>query len=158
MPSTPSHPQDQGPDDTLDATTSQATGDETIRLPLTEEILEAHIVERERGALRIHRRVETEPVVAAVDLQQDRYVVDRVQVNELADERREPWYEGNTLVVPVYEEVLVSETKLMLREVVRLQNAGGIEQINLTGTVRRDVVDIEEIDREGHVSRPEDAR
>jgi stress response protein YsnF len=102
--------------------------------------------------------VETEPVVASVDLQQDRYVVDRVDVNELADERREPWYEGNTLVVPVYEEVLVTETKLMLREVVRLQNAGGIEQINLTGTVRRDVVDIEEIDREGHVSRPEDAR
>ena len=79
------------------------------------------------------------------------------EANELADERREPWYEGNTLVVPVYEEVLVSETKLMLREVVRLQNAGGIEQINLKGTVRRDVVDIEEIDREGHVSRPEDA-
>ena len=141
----------------LDTTGIQATGDETIRLPLTEEILEAHVVERERGVLRIHRRVETEPVVASVDLQQDRYVVDRVQVNELADERREPWYEGNTLVVPVYEEVLVSETKLMLREVVRLQNAGGIEQINLTGTVRRDVVDIEEIDREGHVSRPEDA-
>jgi stress response protein YsnF len=157
MPATPSRPQDHLPEATSSTGHPDPVANETVRLSLAEETLEAHIVEADRGTIRIHRRVETEPVQASVDLHQDHYLVDRVEVNEFAAERREPWFEGDTLVVPVYEEVLVTETKLMLREVVRLRNVGDIEQVNLKGTVRREVVDIEEINGDGNVSQPEEA-
>jgi stress response protein YsnF len=67
-------------------------------------------------------------------------------VNEQAGERREPWYDGDTLMVPVYEEVLVSSTQLMLRKVIRVRNRGAREQVNLRCTVRREILDIEQVD------------
>jgi stress response protein YsnF len=75
--------------------------------------------------------------------------IDEIEMDEQADERREPWYEGDTLMVPVYEEVLVSYTQLMLRKIVRVHNRGETEQVNLKGTVRREVVDIEQVDADG---------
>lgn len=157
MPSNHSEHQNRDIDTPIDSTTHPDAVRETIRLPLVEETLEARVVEREQGSLRIHRRVETESVQTSVDLRQDRYVVERTEINELTAERREPWYEGDTLAVPVYEEVLVTETRLMLREVIRLHNAKDIEQVNIRGTLRREVIDIEERDSQGRVSRPEDA-
>ncbi len=151
-----SHPQHQHPEEgDLHTGAEPEHGDESIRVPLTEETLQARIVDRDRGALRIHRRVETDPIQTSVDLRQDRYAVDRVEVNELATERRDPWYEGDTLMIPVYEEVLVTETRLMLREIIHLRNEEEIEQVNLRGTLRRDVVDIERRDSQGRVSQLE---
>jgi stress response protein YsnF len=119
---------------------------ETLRLTLAEETLQARVVEREQGKLLIHTRIETQPVTAKVELLHDDMVIDEVDVNEQAAERREPWYDGDTLMVPVYEEVLVSSTQLMLRKVIRVRNRGAREQVNLRGTVRREVLDIEEVD------------
>jgi stress response protein YsnF len=120
--------------------------EEAIHLPLMEETLSAHVVEREQGKVLIHRRVEIEPVQARVELHHDDVVIDQVEVNDFAEERREPWYEGETLMVPVYEEVLVTETKLLLRSIVRVTNKGRLEEVNLRGTMRREVLNIEEID------------
>lgn len=147
------HPEEDRPI----ASDAHERGEETIRIPLAEESLETRVVERERGVLRIHRRVESEPIQTSVDLHQDHYVVDRVEVNELASERRDPWYEGETLVVPVYEEVLVTETRLMLRELLHLRNTGEIEQVNVRATLRREVIDIDEPDGSSDVSQAEAA-
>jgi uncharacterized protein (TIGR02271 family) len=122
---------------------TEAIRKESLRIPLAEETLKAHVVERKQGRIRLHKRVEAEPVTAEVDLHRDRVVVERVEVGEIVADRREPWYEGNTLLVPVYEEVLVTETKLRLKEVIRLENREEVEQVNLHGTVRREVVDID---------------
>lgn len=116
----------------------------TEHLTLAEETLEAHVVERHIGNVLIHTRVETQPVTAQVNLHHDEVVIDRVAVNEHATERRGPWYEGETLMVPVYEEVLVTRTQLVLREIVQVRNRGRVEPIKLKGSVRREVVDIEE--------------
>ena len=123
--------------------------DEPIRLPLAEETLQARVVEREQGRILIHKRVETDPVTAQVELHHDDVVIDEIDIDEEATERQEPWYEGDTLMVPVYEEVLVSYTQLMLRKVIRIHNRGATEQVNLKGTVRREVVEIEQVDAEG---------
>ena len=142
----PSDP-DRVPHD--DESTTWSDTEDPIRLSLAEETLDAHVVVREQGKVRIHKRVETEPVTARVELHHDDYVVDEIELNEEATERREPWHEGETLMVPVYEEVLVSHTQLMLRKVIRLHNRGSKEEVNLKGTVRREVVDIEDVDASG---------
>ena len=122
------------------------TDQDTINIALAEETMEARIVERQQGKVRIHTTVETQRVKASVELHADEYVVERYEVNEDADARREPWYEGDSLMIPVYEEVLVTKTQLVLREVIRLRNTGSIERVDLKGVVRRDVVDITQID------------
>jgi len=119
--------------------------EQPLRIQLAEETLEAHVVERDGGRIVIHKRVETEPVTAQVDLRHDYMEIDEIEMDEAATERREPWYEGDTLMVPVYEEVLVSYTELMLRKVIRIRNQGATEQVDVQGTVRREVVEIEEI-------------
>ncbi|MEJ7901943.1 MAG: YsnF/AvaK domain-containing protein [Thermomicrobiales bacterium] len=118
----------------------------SINLSLAEETLEAHVVERRQGKVRINTHVETQRVKAAVDLHSDDYVIEHIEINEDADERRDFWYEGDSLMIPVYEEVLVTQTQLVLREVIRLRNKGHMERVNLKGVVRRDVVDITQID------------
>lgn len=127
-------------------TASDEFDQDTINLALAEETLEAHVVEREQGKVRIHTSVETQRVKAVVDLHSDDYIVDYLEMNEDASARREPWYEGDVLMIPVYEEVLVTQTQLVLREVIRLRNKGHIERVNLKGVVRRDVVDITQSD------------
>lgn len=120
--------------------------EQPLRIPLVEETIEARVVERDSGKIVVHKRVETEPVTARVDLHHDKMEIDEIEVEEAATERREPWYEGDTLMVPVYEEVLVSYTELMLRKVIRIRNQGAIEQVDVEGTVQREVVEITEVD------------
>ena len=119
---------------------------DTINIALAEETMEARIVERQQGTVRIHTSVETERVRASVDLHADEYIVERHNVNEDADARREPWYEDDSLMIPVYEEVLVTKTQLVLREIIQLRNAGSVERVDLKGVVRRDVVDITQVE------------
>jgi stress response protein YsnF len=133
-----------GDDVVSDTPGTEAARNESLRIPLAEEVLEAEVVEREQGRLRIHKSVETVPVQTSVDLHHDQYVVERVEIDETVAERRDPWYEGGALLVPVYEEVLVTETKLRLKEIIRLENTGEVEQVNLRGTLRRDVVEIDD--------------
>lgn len=118
------------------------TDPDAVSLALSEEIMEARVVERQQGKVRIHRSVEAQRVKASVDLHADEYVVERHEVNEDAETRREPWYEGDSLMIPVYEEVLVTQTQLVLKEIIQLRNAGSVERVDLKGVVRRDVVDI----------------
>ena len=139
--------QQSAPDrDIVPAGDNAITADDPIRLSLAEETLQARVVEREQGRILIHKRVETDPVTAQVELHHDDMVIDEIVMDEEAKERREPWYEGDTLMVPVYEEVLVSYTQLMLHKVIRVHNRGATEEVNLEGTVRREVVDIEQVD------------
>jgi len=117
-----------------------------VTLPLSEETLEARVFETEIGKVRIHKRVETDRLEQDVELSHDDVVVERAERNEVVKERREPWLEGEVLIIPVYEEVLVSEKRLMLREVIRVARGRQSERVNVGGEVRREVVDIERID------------
>lgn len=135
--------------DILPGSDDPMTDDDPIRLTLSEETMEARVVERDQGKIRIHKRVETHPVTARVELHHDDMEIDEISMDEKATERREPWYEGDTLMVPVYEEVLTSYTELVLRKVIRVHNRGITEPVDLTGTVRREVVDIEHVDADG---------
>ena len=121
------------------------TADDTLRVPLAEEALTARVEERQQGLVRIHKHVETVPMKADIDLLREAAHVDRHARDEVVDTTREPWYEGDTLVIPRYEERLVTEKRLVLVEEIRVQIRAETEQVHLTDTVRREVVDIDEV-------------
>lgn len=122
-------------------------GDE-MRIPLAEETVEAHVTERQKGKVVFTKRVETVPVEANLDLRRDNVVVERREMDEVVDAPRDPWYEDDTLVIPLYEERYVTEKRLVLREEVRVRNAPKIEHVTLKETVRREVIDIDEVPEE----------
>lgn len=132
--------------DPRDDRAPETTGPEPLHLSIAEEQIEARVVERDQGKIVVHKRIETDPVTAQVDLYHDDMVIDEVLMDEQVDEPREPWYDGDSYIVPVYEEVLISYTQLVLKKVIRIHNRRAREQVNLSGTVRREVVEIEELD------------
>jgi len=117
---------------------------EGLTVPLHEEVLEPHVRPVETGRVRVHKRVETMPVELTVDAARDEVTIERVPVDRPVDAMPEPRQEGDTLVIPVVEEVVVTETRLVVREEVRITRRRVTDQIPIQTTVRREVLDIDE--------------
>ena len=93
--------------------------DQSVVVPVVEE--EAEIGKRiVHNTVRINKTAHVRQETADVSLKQERVEVERVAVNRVIDAPAVSRQEGNTLVIPVMEEVLVVEKRLILREEVRL--------------------------------------
>ena len=100
----------------------QSTGaaKEEIIVPVTEETLRVSKQEVVTGGVRLIKRVtEREEVVDESLLRQDVHV-ERVAINQMVTEAPQPRQEGDTFIVPLLEEVLVVEKRLLLKEEVRI--------------------------------------
>ncbi len=118
--------------------------DGELFVPIHEEVLVPTTREISLGEVVVRKRVEQVPSEATVDVGHDEVLVERVAVNQQIDTAPAPRQEGDTLVVPVVEEVLVTEKRLMLREEVRITRRRRTEQVTVSDTVRREVLDVEE--------------
>jgi len=119
---------------------------ETVTIPVIVEELtvEKRIVER--GGLRIVKIVTSEDVVVREPTVREAASVERVPINRLlaADEalpkaRRE----GDTMVIPLFEEVVVSEKRTRLVEELRITMTRTEEPTEHTVTIRREAVHTE---------------
>jgi len=116
--------------------------DDRRRMLLHEETLEATTASVQRGTVRVLRHVETVPVQEVVDAWRDDVVVERVAVNQEVDVAPAPRTEGDTIVVPVVDEVVFTETRLVLREEVRITRRRVNEPVTVEATVRRERVEV----------------
>ena len=89
-------------------------------LPLIEERFDVAIERVEAGALRVRIVVDETVQGAEVDLVSTEVRPTVVPRGVEVDARREPYLDGEELVVPVYEERSVIVSKLFLKEEVRL--------------------------------------
>lgn len=121
---------------------------ERITLPLHEERLEPVIRDVETGRIQVHKRVELQPVEFSVDTTRDDVTIERVRVDRPVDAVPEPRQEGDTLILPVVEEVVVTETRLIVREEIRITRRRVTETTPIRASVRREIVDIEEASEE----------
>lgn len=114
-----------GPDQTyrfgqsFAALLARAEGGEIV-VPVVEEQVEITKRLVERDHVRLTKSTTTRDEVVDVPLVQEEIAVERVPVGRVVAEATAPRQEGDTLVVPVYEEVLVVEKRLVLREEIRL--------------------------------------
>lgn len=118
------------------------TGDATV-IPVIQE--EAHIAAQaiERGRVRITKRVHTQEETVDTPLRQERVQVERVSVEQIVESPVTMHYDGDTLVIPVMEEVLVVEKRLLLKEEVRVTKYVGETQHQETVSVRAEEVAVE---------------
>lgn len=104
------------------ATSSTALPDKSEQLVipvLTEELN----VKREKvltGGVRVHKTVEERTETVNEALLEEQVHVERVAVNEFISEAPPVRYEGDTMIVPLLEEVMVVEKRLLLREEIHI--------------------------------------
>ena len=117
------------------------------RFPLIAE--ELHISKRAvdtgRG-VRIRKTVSTEERIADTPLLQEELVVEHVPVGADIDEPPQVRYEGDTLVLPVLEEVLVVSKQLRLKEEVRVTRRQRETHLTQTVPLRTEHLVVERFD------------
>ena len=127
-------------------TTSSApvrVGEETIVIPLVEEVLTVgkRIVETGRTQLRktVEERQET---IALPHVYHEAEII-HVPINQIVEgEAPAIRQEGDTLIVPLLEEVTVLVTRLMLREEVHIISRRRDETTTETVSLRREAVTV----------------
>ena len=91
-----------------------------VVVPVVEEELRVSRRVVETGRVRVTKTVHEREEVVDVPLLREEYDVERVPIDEFVDGPVGPRHEGETLVVPVLEEVLVVEKRLVVREELRI--------------------------------------
>jgi uncharacterized protein (TIGR02271 family) len=89
-------------------------------IPLAEERIEVAKREVERGRVVVRKHVDTREEIAEAVLHQDELSVERVPVWMPVDAPPPVREEGDVLIVPVLEEQLVIQTRLILKEELRI--------------------------------------
>ena len=114
-----------------------------VTVPVVEETASLRTEEREVGAVRVEKTVRTEEEVIEVPLTATEVEVERVAVDRIVDEPVSQRREGDTLIVPVFEEVLVVEKKLRLKEEIHITTRRTTEERRERVTLRKEEVAIE---------------
>lgn len=124
--------------------------------PLTVPVLEEQLtvgtrkVDTGRG-VRIHKTVTEHPVTIDERLLRDEVVVEHVAVDRIIEPGEAPStrYEGDTLVVPILEEVLVVERRLRIKEELHITRVRRDAHHLDTVVLKTEQVSVERFDEAG---------
>ncbi len=98
-------------------------------IPLVEERVSATKRRVETGRVRVTTRVEQREELVRAELLRDEVDIEGVPVGREIDRVPDVRQEGEVTIVPVVEEVLVVETRLVLVEEIRLRRVQGRETV-----------------------------
>lgn len=115
---------------------SENSSDRELTIPVVHEQLKVsrEVFDTGRG-IRIHKTVAQHEETVDPPLLQDELTVERVPIGRLVNGARPMQRtEGQTLIIPVLEEVLVTEKRLRLKEEVRITRRP--KQVHAPQTVR----------------------
>ncbi len=121
-----------------------AAGDPDVLRLLAEELSIGKAVV-ETGRVRVHVSTREHQELVEVPLIRERWEVERVPMDKEVEAIPPRRQEGDTLVVPVVEEVVVVRRKLVLKEEIRLRLVRSTEQHRETVTLRRQEAAIERL-------------
>lgn len=126
---------------------------DSLRVPITKEVLsvEKRVVDTGRG-VRVQKTVQTLPVVidetlASEEINVQHVLIDRtLEKDELIPGTR---YEGNILIVPVFEGIVVVERRIRLKEELHITRIRREEPYVETVMLKSEQVSIERFDENG---------
>lgn len=120
-----------------------------VRIPVVEEQLEVgtRVVDTGRG-VRIHKTVSENLVTVDERLAHDEVEVRHVPVDRIVTLEDAPAtrHEGDTLVVPVLEEVLVVERRLRIKEELHITRVRREERYQETVPLKAERIQVERFD------------
>lgn len=89
-------------------------------IPVVEEQVQVGKQVVESGTTRISKKVHEEEVTVNVPITYNEHDVERVAVNQFVESAPPIRYEGNTMIIPILEEVVVLEKRLRVVEELRV--------------------------------------
>ncbi len=126
-----------------DEVVNEALTDETAVISLAEESLRVGKRTVERGRVRLHKTVSERSETVDLPLAREQVEVERVSVNRPVEAAEPVRYEGDVMVIPRYEEVLVVSKQLVLVEELRVRTVRSERREPQQVTLRREEVSVE---------------
>jgi uncharacterized protein (TIGR02271 family) len=130
--------------------------EKTESVPLHEEdaaVGKRTVERRTRISKSVHARAET----VEASLRREQPVIERVRVDRTVTEPPPVRHEGDTLIIPVLEEVAVVERRLVLREEIRIRKHATVEPFRQEVTLRSEEAVVEPASPSEDVAASEDA-
>lgn len=124
----------------------------TSKIELVEEIASVTLEQVTTGRVRVATRTETFSEDVTASLETSEAHVTRVPINRYLDPDAplpETRTQGSLTIVPVLEEVMVVETRILLKEEVHIELLTRVQDVTLPVSVRRQRADIERTDETG---------
>jgi len=137
-----------------EAPTKLATG-ENLTIPVVVETarIEKQVVET--GRVRVRTETETQDQILRESLRSDSVAVTRVPVNRtLAEGEAAPVarVEDGVTIIPVLEEILVVEKRLVLKEEVHIRQTSADEDVEVPVTLRKQRAVVERLSADGQTT------
>lgn len=133
----------------MSSTPTEPSEQDVLRIPVIEEQLAVGTCTVDTGrGVRIHKTVTEHPVVIDEGLLRDELRVEHVPVDRIvgADQAPANRYQGDTLVIPVLEEVLVIERKVRIKEELHITRVRHEERHAETVALKAERVEVERFD------------
>ncbi|PZN97191.1 MAG: hypothetical protein DCF31_01735 [Alphaproteobacteria bacterium] len=115
-------------------------------IPLVEEELRIDKRAVETGRVRIHVRNDQHEVRISEELVRGNVDIERVTIDRRIDAVPDIQDLGHTIIIPIVEEVLVVEKRLMLREEVHIRRRSRVDTHEETVALTRQRAVVERVD------------
>jgi len=124
-------------------------GGSELRIPVLEERLIPGTQAVDEGELRIHTRVEEREERVRQPVTRDDLELRQVPINRPIDAPVQRRTEGEWLIIPIMEEVLVVTKQLMLKEEIHIRTQQVTEEQEVIETTRHERVDLDDATERG---------
>lgn len=140
--------QDLAPAEQVETEVRELRAGEQVVIPVIREEIVVQRREVERGGVRVHKRIQEREETVEQPTYREEVTVEHVPIGRPIEsvvgiETRE---EGDTLIIPVVEEVLVVEKRLVLKEEIRITKRRIDETEQARVVIRSEEVEVEELD------------
>jgi uncharacterized protein (TIGR02271 family) len=146
FPNTPNSPSLAIP---LEQDSNLYTASSEIVIPIIDEQLQVHTEWVETGRVRVSKQVHEETQTIDVPVTHEVVDVERVAINRVIDEVPLSRQEGDTLILPVVREEVVTSIRLVLVEEVRITRRQEQAVDQQTITIRHETISVDRSDPEG---------
>jgi uncharacterized protein (TIGR02271 family) len=127
--------------------------EQTLVVPVTEEKVTVQKRVVEKGRVQIHKTVHEHTELIDQPLQMEQVEIERVAINRVINEPVSIRYEGDTTIIPLLEEMLVVEKRLVLREEVHIKKLRTTVHDPQEVTLRAEQVEIVRQPGDDHASK-----
>jgi uncharacterized protein (TIGR02271 family) len=127
-------------------------------IPLVEETATIGKRELVTGRVRVQTVTDTLEELARADVQRETVEVTRVPVDRMIESAPEIRTEGDVTIVPIIEEVLVVEKRLVLKEELHIRRRVAAETVEVPVTLRKQRAIVERFAPDTQDPDPEEKR
>lgn len=139
-PATTAAPEDSAPSTAM-ATDTAAEDVSRVSVPLAAEELVPRRTAERMGTVRLHKGVETREQVLDLPLAHDEVIVEHIPPDQVDANAS---LGANELLIPILEEQVVVQKRMVIKEYVRVRKRQVVEQRQVREPVRREVLSVQE--------------